>query len=1513
MRTQRTKRSALGILGFLLVLNWTTAAMAANASLSWDANTESDLAGYKVYFGTASRSYGAPVDVGNQTAYTVTGLSEGQTYYFAVTAYNDADSESAFSAEVSKTFADTVSPVLSSMAAGSITSTGAVITWTTNEAATAQVEYGTTTAYGSSSALRSTLLTSHTRTLSGLAPSTLYHYRVISRDAAGNTATSGDNTFTTAVAPDTTPPAISGISAGNLTPTSATVSWTTNESADTQIQYGPTTAYGSSTTLNTTLSTAHSQNLTGLTGATTYHYRVLSKDAAGNTATSGDNTFTTPAPPDTTAPTLSGITINNLLSTSVEIAWSTNEGATSQVEYGTTTAYGASSALNTTLVTSHTRTLSNLSPSTTYHYRIISKDAADNIATSGDRIFTTPAPPDTTPPTFSGIAAGNLTGNSATISWTTNELADTQVQYGTTTAYGSTTTLNSVLSTSHSQGLTGLSASTTYHYRVLSKDAAGNLATSGDNTFTTSAPPDTTPPTLSAISAGSITSSSVTISWTTNELSDTQVQYGTTTAYGSSSVLNTTLATTHSERLTGLTPDTTYHYRVLSKDGSGNLATSGDHTFITPAPPDNTAPTLSGISSGNLTSNSATISWTTNEAADTQVQYGTTSAYGSTTSLNSAMTTSHSQGLTGLSPSTLYHYRVLSKDAAGNLATSGNNTFTTPAPPDTTPPTFSGITASSLAFDSVAVTWSTNEPSSSQVEYGTTTAYGSLSTLDSTLVASHTRTLSNLNPSTTYHFRVISKDAANNTATSGDNTFTTSAAPDTIAPILSAVAAGTVTATSAVITWTTNEAATSQVEYGTTSAYGSSSALDNTLLTGHTRTLSNLSPSTTYHFRVISKDAANNTATSGDNTFTTPAPPDTTPPTLSAITEGGLSSSSSVTISWTTNEAADTQVQYGTTSAYGSTTSLNSAMTTSHSQGLTGLSPSTLYHYRVLSKDTAGNLATSGDNTFTTSAPPDTTPPTFSGITAGNLTGNSVTISWTTNELADTQVQYGVTTAYGSTTTLNSVLSTSHSQGLTGLSASTTYHYRVVSKDAAGNLATSGDNTFTTPAPPDTTPPTFSGIAAGNLTSNSVNISWTTHEPADTQVQYGTTTAYGSTTSLNNTMTTSHNQGLTGLSAATAYHFRVLSRDAAGNLATSGDNLFTTPALPDTAAPTLSGITTNSLTSSSVVISWNTNEPATARVEYGTTTAYGALSTLDATLGTGHTRTLNNLNPSTTYHFRVISKDAADNTALSGDHTFTTAATPDTTGPGLSQITAGDLRADRVAISWGTDEPATTQVEYGTTAAYGNLTTLNATLMNSHSEILSGLQSETVYHYRVRSADAAGNLSVSDDQTFTTAALGDVTPPADVENFRAVPGVQNVTLDWVNPSDPDFAGVRILYRTDRFPAGLNDGTILGDFAGQPNESVSVIHAGLESNVTYYYSASSYDRSGNFQNTARASAMPLGIAESRSTSQGDGGAAAGGGCSMISPGKENAGGPLDSAEWLGLVGLILAGLLRKRQK
>ncbi|HEY9432819.1 MAG TPA: Ig-like domain-containing protein [Blastocatellia bacterium] len=193
---------------------------------------------------------------------------------------------------------------------------------------------------------------------------------------------------------------------------------------------------------------------------------------------------------------------------------------------------------------------------------------------------------------------------------------------------------------------------------------------------------DTTPPGISNVAAVGINPTSATITWNTNENSDSQVQYGTTQSYGQSTPLNPGLVISHSQSLSGLNSDTLYHYRVKSKDAVGNLAMSGDFTFRTP---DITAPVISNVAAVVINPTSATITWTTNENSDSQVEYGTTQAYGQSTTLNPALVTSHSQGLSGLNPGTQYHYRVKSKDAAGNLAMSGDSTFT--AAPDTSPPT----------------------------------------------------------------------------------------------------------------------------------------------------------------------------------------------------------------------------------------------------------------------------------------------------------------------------------------------------------------------------------------------------------------------------------------------------------------------------------------------------------------------------------------------------------------------------------------------------------------------------------------------------------------------------------------------------------------------------------------------------------------------------------------------------------------------------------------------------------
>jgi peroxiredoxin len=132
---------------------------------------------------------------------------------------------------------------------------------------------------------------------------------------------------------------------------------------------------------------------------------------------------------------------------------------------------------------------------------------------------------------------------------------------------------------------------------------------------------------------------------------------------------------------------------------------------------------------------------------------------------------------------------------------------------------------------------------------------------------------------------------------------------------------------------------------------------------------------------------------------------------------------------------------------------------------------------------------------------------------------------------------------------------------LTGLDPNTTYNFKVISTDAAGNEATS-EGELTTLATADKTPPTISGVNVSNITESSAIITWTTNEPATSQVTYGKTETYGSTTLLDTKLTTSHTVTLTGLDDGTAYNFRAMSKDAGGNEATSPTNqTFTTKSI----------------------------------------------------------------------------------------------------------------------------------------------------------------------------------------------------------------------------------------------------------------------------------------------------------------------------------------------------------------
>jgi hypothetical protein len=194
---------------------------------------------------------------------------------------------------------DTIAPVISALATGSLTTNSAVVTWATNEVATSQVYVGTVNpaSIASSTPVQVAGLTlAHSVSLTGLTNGTTYYALVVSTDASGNTTTSGQVTFTTAVTPDTTAPTISAVTTSSVATTTATVAWTTNESATGHVYFGtvnPVVTASSTVVAAGTSATSQSVVLTGLTASTTYFYVVDAKDVSNNVSTSVQQSFTT--------------------------------------------------------------------------------------------------------------------------------------------------------------------------------------------------------------------------------------------------------------------------------------------------------------------------------------------------------------------------------------------------------------------------------------------------------------------------------------------------------------------------------------------------------------------------------------------------------------------------------------------------------------------------------------------------------------------------------------------------------------------------------------------------------------------------------------------------------------------------------------------------------------------------------------------------------------------------------------------------------------------------------------------------------------------------------------------------------------------------------------------------------------------------------------------------------------------------------------------------------------------
>jgi hypothetical protein len=335
------------------------------------------------------------------------------------------------------------------------------------------------------------------------------------------------------------------------------------------------------------------------------------------------------------------------------------------------------------------------------------------------------------------------------------------------------------------------------------------------------------------------------------------------------------------------------------------------------------------------------------------------------------------------------------------------------------------------------------------------------------------------------------------------------------------------------------------------------------------------------------------------------------------------------------------------------------------------------------------------------------TSPDQSNIASSGITSTTATITWTTNVEGINVIEYGTTTAYGSTANID------------------------VSATISNIVATSNSNT-------------------------SVTISWDLSENATGQVAYGVTSNYGSFTTKEESFSYAHHdQTLTGLQAGTTYHFTVISTDTSGNTSYSTDLTFTTTG-PNANPLVISNVTISAITQTGATISWDINPAATGQVEYGVSDGYGTFTTLEPSFLYSHSQSISGLFPGTPYYFIITGADALNNSIISAQYTFTTTADANT--PVVSGITASPNSATSEQISWDVFPACTGRVEYGETTAYGTLSTLETGYLSWHSQTLSGLTANTLYHYRILGTDVNFNNVTTADQTFTTGLSGTLTP-----------------------------------------------------------------------------------------------------------------------------------------------------------
>ena len=1307
-----------------------------SVALSWNApasNGGAGITGYRVYRSTASGGEILLTTLGAVTSWTDTGLTNGTTYYYKVTALNSVG-ESALSNELSGTPAAAATvpgaPVLNSATAGSTTVS---LSWSApgsngGSAITGYKVYRGTTSGGET--LLATLGNVTSFGDSGLANGTTYYYKVTAVNAVGEGGQSNERSATPATVPGA--PALNSVTAGNGTVALAWAAPASNGGAAITNYKVYRGTFSGGETLFTTLGNVASWTDTSVTNGTTYYYKVSAVNSVGDSATSGESSATPAGVPG--APTLNSVVGGNL---NVVVTWSApaSNGGSAITGYKVYrgTASGGETLLTTLGVVTSFTDLTGILNGTTYYYRVSAVNAAGEGLQSSEGSAIPAGPPGA--PTLNTATAAS---GSVTLAWSApasnggSGITGYRIYRGTTSGgETSLTTLGAVTGFTDS----GVTNGTTYYYKVTALNSVGEGPLSNEK-FATPAASATAPgaPTLNSATAGV---GNVALSWSApaadggSAVTGYRVYRGTTSG---GETLLTTLGAVTGFTDSGLANGTTYYYKVsaLNSVGEGTLS---NERFATPAGSATVpgAPTLDSATAGN---GSVTLSWSA-PASDGGSAITGYKVWGATSSGNETVLTTvgnvTSWSNTGLTNGTTYYYKITAVNGMGQSFFS-NERFATPAGSATVPtaPTLNSATSGPA---SVALSWSApaSDGGSAVTSYKVYrgTASGG-ETFLTTLGNVTSWTDGNVTNGTTYFYKVSAVNSTGEGALSSERSAIPATVPDP--PTLAPAGAGN---SQVSLSWTPPSSNGGSAVTGYKVYRGTQSGGETLLATlGNSTTYNDGTPAngTTYYYKVSALNAVGESTLSGERSAT----PATVPgaPTLNSPT----ASSGSVALSWSApasnGGATITGYRVYRSTLSGAETLLASpGNVTSYTDN--AVVNGTTYYYKVTASNSAGEGTLSNER-FATPVAAATVPgaPSLDSATAGS---GSVALAWTApasnGGAAITGYRvYRGTFSGGETflATLGNVTGFTDSTAVNG----TTYYYKVTASNSVGEGGLSNER-FATPVAVATVPGAPS-LDSATAADGSVALSWSA--PASnggatiTGYRVYRSTLSGAETLLaspGNVTSYTDNAVVNG----TTYYYKVSALNAVGESTLSGEQSATPATTPG--APNL----VSAVTGNSVTLGWNApaangGSPVSGYRIYRSTLS-GAETFLVA-VGAVSSYTDETTTFGTTYYYKVSAVNAMGEGGLSNELSATPVQTDGTAPSTPASVKALVAGTSQVALNWtaSTDNVGVTGYRVYRDGA------LVGTTPDPHY-LDGGLVAGSSHTYQVRAFDAAGNVSAA--------------------------------------------------------------------------------------------------------------------------------------------------------------------------